>query len=737
MTTPNPDSVLATNPCPENTAAPLLLAASASDVNDNSSKGLSTAPPPAGSVMSEGTIPIMAAPGPLGNTVALPQVASSPNVVGFPSGMNLTISNGIINVKNPNGGESTLLVAPTTSLSTSSIVSSASAPIPVTMVKGTLTSLPASLAAQHHPQPPLTVTMTTPSASLLTNTQVTQTHTQLKVPNPPPQTIQVPNHHPQTIQVRPQMFSTLQNSNIAMVMQNRLSLPFQASAGGSQALAVPTSIGTLRSLAPGSVPASSVLSQQVQFQTMAPLRGTAVTIATGSPHPGGQHQQLQSQQGQAQSLAIRSAQATAFPLVLNRPLAFTGRPQLITAQPTRLAPRQMGPQVALQMAGGQQAVSGATIMPLFRPAQSVKPVSVSGTIMSNAAISVQTHSQQPQFVNQVLATANVPGMTQINFRPSMAAPKAVERPQKLVDNRLRAAVPVNRFARPSGGPITFTTLPGSIFTGDGVLTVAQAMPTHAGPPFQDSSGGIMVGTSALPRPENKAQTPEKKKTTEMMTMMTTMPEAKKIVPPTMQAAVVSSQDVAMTSVQLLAAAAAAPQLVPKSPAGKDAAWPLKGAGQVVSSSSTSSSSLLMSLSAPSEVRRVDGGDVMVSAAATSSDFDALKVMEWSDGIASLPGSNLKFKLNEFGLMEMVPEDGAGQGVKTVVDSAVGVNTTNFTITATIPSETGVSDTQAEVPKKEKEPLKKCENCGKYGYQRDFCKTGRFCSQTCVGAFAGR
>ena len=50
----------------------------------------------------------------------------------------------------------------------------------------------------------------------------------------------------------------------------------------------------------------------------------------------------------------------------------------------------------------------------------------------------------------------------------------------------------------------------------------------------------------------------------------------------------------------------------------------------------------------------------------------------------------------------------------------------------------VSDVQAEMPKKEKEPLKQCENCGKYGYQRDFLsKTGRFCSQPCVGAFAGR
>ena len=49
----------------------------------------------------------------------------------------------------------------------------------------------------------------------------------------------------------------------------------------------------------------------------------------------------------------------------------------------------------------------------------------------------------------------------------------------------------------------------------------------------------------------------------------------------------------------------------------------------------------------------------------------------------------------------------------------------------------VSDVQAEMSNKEKEPLKQCENCGKYGYLRDFCRTGRFCSQACVGAYAGR
>ena len=80
----------------------------------------------------------------------------------------------------------------------------------------------------------------------------------------------------------------------------------------------------------------------------------------------------------------------------------TGRPQLITAQPTRLAPRQIGAQVALQVAG-QQPVSGATIMPIFRPAQPAKAMSVAtASVASSVVMSTQAQATQPQFVNQVI-----------------------------------------------------------------------------------------------------------------------------------------------------------------------------------------------------------------------------------------------------------------------------------------------------------------------------------------------
>ncbi|XP_071451678.1 lethal(3)malignant brain tumor-like protein 3 isoform X2 [Hetaerina americana] len=38
------------------------------------------------------------------------------------------------------------------------------------------------------------------------------------------------------------------------------------------------------------------------------------------------------------------------------------------------------------------------------------------------------------------------------------------------------------------------------------------------------------------------------------------------------------------------------------------------------------------------------------------EFDPIKVLDWRDGIGTLPGSDLKFRLNEFGIMEMVEEE---------------------------------------------------------------------------------
>ncbi|KPP77527.1 hypothetical protein Z043_103047, partial [Scleropages formosus] len=43
------------------------------------------------------------------------------------------------------------------------------------------------------------------------------------------------------------------------------------------------------------------------------------------------------------------------------------------------------------------------------------------------------------------------------------------------------------------------------------------------------------------------------------------------------------------------------------------------------------------------------------APAAGGDFDMMSALDWKDGIATLPGSDIKFKMTEFGTLEMVTD----------------------------------------------------------------------------------
>ncbi|XP_058249623.1 lethal(3)malignant brain tumor-like protein 3 isoform X2 [Hemibagrus wyckioides] len=45
------------------------------------------------------------------------------------------------------------------------------------------------------------------------------------------------------------------------------------------------------------------------------------------------------------------------------------------------------------------------------------------------------------------------------------------------------------------------------------------------------------------------------------------------------------------------------------------------------------------------------------------EFDLYGAMEWSDGVGTLPGSQLKFRVNEFGVLEVITDTGDEEGVK--------------------------------------------------------------------------
>ncbi|KFZ55735.1 Lethal(3)malignant brain tumor-like 3, partial [Antrostomus carolinensis] len=56
------------------------------------------------------------------------------------------------------------------------------------------------------------------------------------------------------------------------------------------------------------------------------------------------------------------------------------------------------------------------------------------------------------------------------------------------------------------------------------------------------------------------------------------------------------------------------------------------------------------------------------------DSDILNALDWKDGIGTLPGSNIQFRLNEFGLLEIITE---AEAIKTLAASAVNANPTSF------------------------------------------------------------
>lgn len=598
------------------------------DTNDNnSSKHLRLDISPVGSG-GENMLSVLGSPGvvtTMMSSVTLTPV-SSPAIMSFPAGINLTINNGAV-----------------PALST------------------TVSSTP----------------FTTITPALVSNTQVTHSHTQLKVPTPAP------------IQLRPQVYS-LQNNSIAMAMQNRLSLPFQTSAQNlalsGQNMGVPTSISNLRTIQPGTIPVTTVFSPHVQFQTVAAVRGgTPVSIATTSQ-----------QQGQPQQMSIRP---TAFPLLLNRNVAFAGRPQLISTQPTRLAPRPLGTQMALQVSG-QQQMTAATIMPMFRPNQATK--GITGSNVSGIPVSMSpSQAQQAQFVNQVMAAASVAGhagMTHISFRSNTVGAKVLERPSKVPEARLISAMAPNRMVRPTG--ITITTLPNSVMLVDPSSSLAHPQDvakTTANTLIKTASTTLMPDTT-----KSLAASPGSR-------LLVGEPQVR--MPGSSQyTSSAAKGDSASSAVALSQAAQPRSQAESQVNSAADA----KKDGQNVAEGKKPEDMIMK------ESRNVEG------------EIDAMKFMDWSDGIGSLPGSNLKFKVNEFGLMEVVTEE---ISEPTMVDSAVGVNTTDFGMTGNHGAQ--VADSPSTLVKRENDPIQRCENCGKFGYLSEFCKSGRFCSQTCVGAYAGK
>ncbi|XP_065690233.1 lethal(3)malignant brain tumor-like protein 3 isoform X3 [Patagioenas fasciata] len=108
------------------------------------------------------------------------------------------------------------------------------------------------------------------------------------------------------------------------------------------------------------------------------------------------------------------------------------------------------------------------------------------------------------------------------------------------------------------------------------------------------------------------------------------------------------------------------------------------------------------------------------------EFDVFSAMDWKDGIGTLPGSDLKFRVNEFGALEVITDETEMESVKKAT----------ATTTWMVPTAQEAFSEKTGIPTRLKETAKMdglvfCENCYSYGTIEEFVPEGKFCSQKCA------
>ncbi|XP_015437327.1 PREDICTED: lethal(3)malignant brain tumor-like protein 3 isoform X1 [Dufourea novaeangliae] len=120
--------------------------------------------------------------------------------------------------------------------------------------------------------------------------------------------------------------------------------------------------------------------------------------------------------------------------------------------------------------------------------------------------------------------------------------------------------------------------------------------------------------------------------------------------------------------------------------------------------------------------------------ANDSNFDAAKVLDWKDGVGTLPGSTLKFCMNEFGIMEVVDEDENNkQGKDGIGDKENVCLTQNSSKSSPLTANSVNSEKKSDDRKSRTvsaDTMYHCEGCGCYGLAAEF-ESPISCSPTCT------
>ncbi|KAM9060175.1 lethal(3)malignant brain tumor-like protein 3 isoform 1-T1 [Megaptera novaeangliae] len=141
-----------------------------------------------------------------------------------------------------------------------------------------------------------------------------------------------------------------------------------------------------------------------------------------------------------------------------------------------------------------------------------------------------------------------------------------------------------------------------------------------------------------------------------------------------------------------------------------------------------------------------------SASSTSGqEFDVFSVMDWKDGVGTLPGSDLKFRVNEFGALEVITDESEMESVKKATATTTWMVPTAQEAPTSPPSSRPVFppaywtsppgcptvfSEKTGMPFRLKDPVKVeglqfCENCCQYGNVDECLSGGNYCSQNCA------
>ncbi|RUS84759.1 hypothetical protein EGW08_007501 [Elysia chlorotica] len=129
----------------------------------------------------------------------------------------------------------------------------------------------------------------------------------------------------------------------------------------------------------------------------------------------------------------------------------------------------------------------------------------------------------------------------------------------------------------------------------------------------------------------------------------------------------------------------------------------------------------------------EAGDILTDG------FIDSNLLEWDNGVGKLCGTNMKFKINEFGDLELMDEGllQVQESSDTAQGKSVELNLENNTETVKQEKpdqsnnlKTTVTD-PSELSEHEDDPICCCVYCGNYGYRSNFKSSGKFCSQNCV------